>query len=276
MEPLDVLRAEVPALDLTDARTIGDGWDSLVVEVGGYVFRFPRRPEVETWIEREIALLAELASFLPVAVPRFEFVGREGTVYVGYRKLEGAAAGFEIDERTGIDLGRFLAALHAFPVERARALGVPCFDPPGWRERLERFVADLRARVVPLLDPGERTRAETLFAEVERLAFVPALVHADLGPEHVLCRDARVIGVIDWSDARVGDAAIDLAWALHGAPDAVASAVARVYGVDGALRDRSLFYHRLGPWYEVVHGLDSGQERFVRSGLEGVRERLPG
>jgi hypothetical protein len=49
-----------------------------------------------------------------------------------------------------------------------------------------------------------------------------------------------------------------------------------VYGVDGALRERALFHHRLGPWYEVVHGLDTGEERFVRSGLEGVRARLPG
>jgi aminoglycoside phosphotransferase (APT) family kinase protein len=133
----------------------------------------------------------------------------------------------------------------------------------------------VRASVVPLLEPGERERAEELFAHVERLEFVPALVHADLGPAHVLCRDARVVGVIDWSDARVGDPAIDLAWCLHGTHDAVASAVARVYGVDGTLRERSLVYHRLGPWYEVVHGLDTSQERFVTSGLDGVRARLP-
>ena len=161
-------------------------------------------------------------------------------------------------------------------MKRARALGIPSFGPPEWRDRLERFCADLRARVVPLLEPAERARAETLFAHVERLEFVPGLVHGDLGPEHVLCRRGRVVGVIDWSDVRVGDPAIDLAWCLHGAPDDVASAGARVYGVDGALRERSLFYHRLGPWYEVVHGLDTGQERFVSSGLEGVCARLPG
>lgn len=102
------------------------------------------------------------------------------------------------------------------------------------------------------------------------------LVHGDLGPEHVLCRDGRLIGVIDWSDACVGDPALDLAWCLHGTPPPVASAVARVYGVvDAAARERSLFYHRLGPWYEVSYGLDTGRERFVRSGLEGVRARLP-
>jgi aminoglycoside phosphotransferase (APT) family kinase protein len=275
MEPLEVLRAEIPTLDLRDARTVGDGWDSFVVEVGGNVFRFPRRPEVETWLEREAALLPELAPTLPVAVPHFAHVGRAGVPYVGYRKIEGLPAVSGIDECTGEDLGLFLVALHAFPVDRARELGVPCFEPREWRGRLHRFVSALRARVVPLLEPGERERAEALFARVERLEFVPALVHADLGPEHVLCRGGRVVGVIDWSDARVGDPAIDLAWCLHGTPDAVASAVARVYGVDEALRERALFYHCLGPWHEVVHGLDTGEQRFVRSGLDGVRTRLP-
>ena len=101
------------------------------------------------------------------------------------------------------------------------------------------------------------------------------LVHADLGPDHVLCRDGRVVGVIDWSDARIGDPALDLAWCLNGTPEAVSEAVGRVYGVDGATRERSLFYHRLGPWYEVAYGLDTGQQHFVRRGLEGVRSRLP-
>jgi aminoglycoside phosphotransferase (APT) family kinase protein len=84
-----------------------------------------------------------------------------------------------------------------------------------------------------------------------------------------------VVGVIDWSDARVGDAALDLGWCLNGTPPEVAEAVARAYGVDSDLRERSLFYHRLGPWYEAVYGLETGEKRFVASGIEGVRSRLP-
>ena len=107
------------------------------------------------------------------------------------------------------------------------------------------------------------------------LDFAPALVHGDLGPEHVLCRDARVVGVIDWSDARIVDPAIDLAWCLNGTPETVAATVGQAYGVDAETYERSLFYHRLGPWYEVLYGLDTEQEGFVESGLEGVRSRLP-
>jgi aminoglycoside phosphotransferase (APT) family kinase protein len=274
VEPLDLLRARHPELDLRDVRTIEDGWDSLVLEIDGYVFRFPRRPEVREWVEREIALLPELAPTLPVEVPAFEFI-EDGATYVGYRKLEGWPATSELRQEAGGDLGRLLVALHAFPVERACELGVPFFDSAAWRAHFERFCADLRARVLPLLEPSERERAETLFSQVSSLDFEPTLVHGDLGPEHVLCRDGRVVGVIDWSDARIGDPALDLSWCLNGTAAAASSAVALVYGVDEDTRERSLFYHRLGPWHEVVYGLETGQDRFVVSGLEGVRSRLP-
>ena len=43
-----------------------------------------------------------------------------------------------------------------------------------------------------------------------------ALAHADLHPGHLLLADdARVIGVLDWTEARVDDPAIDLAM-FHG------------------------------------------------------------
>jgi aminoglycoside phosphotransferase (APT) family kinase protein len=276
VDPVALLRTHLPALEFRDVRVVEDGWDSLVLDLDGeWIVRFPRRPEVEQWMEREIALLPELAPTLPVALPRFDLVARDGVVCVGYRKLEGLPARSNLSERTGHDLAHFLSALHRFPVERACALGIPCFDPPRWRERFGSVCAGFRRRVFPLLDSGERERAETVFARVQELDFVPVLIHADLGPEHILCRDGRVVGVIDWSDALVGDAALDLAWCLNGTPQVVADAVARTYEVDTEVRERSLFYHRLGPWYEVIYGLETGQEQFVASGVEGVRARLP-
>lgn len=276
VEPVDVLRTRFPDLEFHDVRIVQDGWDSLVLELDGeWIFRFPRRPEVEQWVEHEIALLPELAATLPIAIPRFELVARNGLICVGYRKLAGSPATAAIDERTGEDLGRFLSALHRFPVERANGLGVPFFDPDAWRQRFASLCDDFRQRVFPLLRPDESKRAESVFAQVPELEFAPVLLHADLGPEHILCRDGRVVGVIDWSDARVGDAALDVAWCLNGTPPAVAEAVARTYCVDAAVQARSLFYHRLGPWYEVVYGLETGREQLVASGVEGVRARLP-
>jgi aminoglycoside phosphotransferase (APT) family kinase protein len=271
-----LIRAHFPELEFEVVDIVNDGWDSVVLDLDGeWIVRVPRRPEVAEWLEREIRLLPELAPTLPVLVPRFELVARNGVVCVRYRKLDGLPARSGIDGTTGRDIGGFLSALRRFPVEHACALGVPAFAPASWRERYGHVCEDFRTRVCPLLTDDERERAEKMFMYVPSLDFVPALVHADLGPEHVLCREGRVVGVIDWSDVRVGDPALDLSWCLNGTPRDVATGVMRVYRVGLEARERSLFYHRLGPWYEVVHGLEIGSREHIRSGLEGVRARLP-
>ena len=99
-------------------------------------------------------------------------------------------------------------------------------------------------------------------------------MHGDLGPDHLLVHVGRLHGVIDWTDAHIGDAALDLAWALNGAPRAFAEGVAATYGAGPPVLRRAQDWHLLGPWHEVLYGLDSGQPGFVASGLAGVRDRL--
>ena len=96
---------------------------------------------------------------------------------------------------------------------------------------------------------------------------LPVLVPSfDLGPEHLLVRDGRLVGVIDWGDTRIGDPALDHAWLLNG-PFAD-------WEVDPDLRRRARFYHRLAPWYEAHYGLFTNQPAHVERGMDGIRERL--
>ena len=43
----------------------------------------------------------------------------------------------------------------------------------------------------------------------------------------------------------------------------------------GGFRGRALFYHRLGPWHEVLYGLENALPELVASGVAGIRQRLP-
>jgi aminoglycoside phosphotransferase (APT) family kinase protein len=266
------LREQLP--DLADGRIepIRSGWDShaFVVE-DMWIVRVPRRREAEESLRREVALLAAIEPRLPSRTPDVERVTDESPICVVTRKIAGAPA--TEHPQTGAELGRFLAALHGLPVEW---LPLPAADVSSWRVAHKHRRAQFERCVFPLLDPDERRRADQLFASVE-FDFDPTLVHGDLGPEHVLCRsDGHIEGIIDWGDARIGDPAIDLAWALHGAGSAFADAVAAAYGsVPSNMRARATFYHRRGPWYEVLYGLEVGRTDLVASGLEGVRARLP-
>jgi aminoglycoside phosphotransferase (APT) family kinase protein len=233
-----------------------DGWDFKVLILGGeWVLRIPRVDQAVAKLAKEAALLPALAPALPVAIPRFEQVSRDPP-FVVYRLIRGEPLRDEDPE----GVRSFLAALHAFD---ASGLDLP---KPDWRDIYRGHAEDWRRGVLPLVDAGERTRGEALLEEIETLTgYEPALVHCDLGRSHLICRDGRLAGVIDWADAKIGDPAIDYAWLLNVPfPD---------WDVDTELRRRARAYHRLGPWFEVEYGLRTEQPAWVEAGLAGIRSR---
>jgi aminoglycoside phosphotransferase (APT) family kinase protein len=267
-----------PQLGAHSVVAIEEGWDSLVLDVDSeWIVRVPRREPVREILELEVRLLPELAPALPVPIPRFEHVA-DGVRAVAYRKLEGEPVDVS-RARFGAELGRFLSALHAFPVERARELGVAGHDR-GWHAHYDEFAHGLLGRVGGMLG-DDRPRAEEMISayldEPANFTFEPRLIHADLAPEHVLARGEELTGVIDWSDTIIGDPGLDFAWALNRTPPDFGEAVLRTYGSDDpSLRDRALFFHRFAPWYHLHYGVYFDQPAYVESGLADVRSRLPG
>jgi aminoglycoside phosphotransferase (APT) family kinase protein len=241
-------------------RVVDSGWDSRVFDLGGrWILRVARQDVVANAYAGEARLLRRLTPTLPIPVPK---PIRTGKRWMLVRRIGGTPIGEEAGAGLGHALGEFLRALHSLPLDEALALGLIDVEP-------------FRREVLPLLRAEERAAGERLLAEHATAEFEPALTHADLGPEHILVDADRIVGVLDWTDACVGDPAIDLAWPLYGAPREFAAAVRARYGVSDDLARRALLFHALGPWHEVVHGLHT-DPRWLESGLAGVRARLPG
>lgn len=237
---------------------LGQGWDSRAELIDErWVERRPRRPQIGPQLLRETVVMPWLAPLLPLPVP-VPAVVSDDPLIVRHELVRGA----ELESPNAVQgrqLAEFLLALHAVPVEEAAARGVRPTPLP-----IERF----RAEVLPHVPEGA-----ALLAELPNLP-ADTLVHADIGPEHVLGRDGVLTGVIDFGDLRIGDPALDLAWALNAAPPEFAHAVAETYGVTAELRARAAIWHQLGPWDEVLYGNDNGDQRMVAEGLAGVRDRL--
>lgn len=236
---------------------IDEGWDFKVLILDDtWVVRWPRHSLAFEEIEKEVELLPVLAPLVPVEVPRFEYVSRDPWL-VAYRLIRGEPL---VDE-DAVGVRAFLDALHAIDVREVPA------PRPDWLATYRQQAEEFRRVVLPLLDTDERRSGEALLAQTETLTgFEPALTHSDLGPAHLLIRNGRLAGVIDWGDARVGDPALDYAWLLNGPfPD---------WDVDDELRRRALVYHRLGPWFEAHYGLFTDRPEWVRTGLAGIRSRL--
>jgi aminoglycoside phosphotransferase (APT) family kinase protein len=251
------LIADALGREPTTVHEIDDGYDFAVTIVDDeWVFRFPRRSGVEAALELEIAVLPSVAPLLPVLVPSFEFVSR-GPFFVGYPLVRGEP----LVEEGAEGVRAFLVALHAVDVSE---LPIPRVD---WVDAYRAQCAEFERLVLPLVAADRHADARRLFDEVETLVgFDPTLIHADLGPEHLLVQDGRLVGVIDWGDMRVGDPALDYAWLLNG-PFAD-------WDVDPDLRRRARFYHRLAPWYEAHYGVFTNRPGSVERGLAGILARL--
>jgi aminoglycoside phosphotransferase (APT) family kinase protein/8-oxo-dGTP pyrophosphatase MutT (NUDIX family) len=248
------------------------GWDSHTTIVEGrWVDRVPQRPDIAPRLRAEAALLPRIAAGLPLAVP-VPVVLEDSPLRVRHPIVRGEpCAPDALTAEDGRLVGTFLRALHDTGPDVYAGTGVP--DAATARVTLLGSLDDMRVRVLPLL-PADRRAAGAALLDAVGEPVEACLVHADVGPMHLLVVDGRVNGVIDWSDAVIGDPGLDLAWTLNGTPGVFADALATAYGVTPALRSRGLLWHRLGPWWEVLAGVDFLGEEYVESGLSGLLDRL--
>jgi aminoglycoside phosphotransferase (APT) family kinase protein len=269
-----------PLLELSSFEPIGGGWDCFTYRVDGeWIVQVPRLPSAEQTLEKQMRLLPEIAGEVSAAVPVPELVSFDPVV-MGYRAIDGVSLAEASIPEAGIlpeRLGRFLYDLHMVPLEFVGLRGPVA---PAWREELKRELASFREHVMPLLSEGEIAWADRMFdrylGDEQHFRFPDAIAHQDLGPEHVLMTPTGdLAGVVDWGDAGPADPAIDFGWMLHHAPEIGQRALAAYGGApDETFLERAAFYDSVGPWHEVVYGLDNDLSAFVESGLAGVRERL--
>ncbi len=226
LDPARVVRLvdrQFPHLAPSRTHFLAEGWASEAYLVNDrWVFRFPKRREVEAGQDVERALLPRLAPLLPLPIPLPTLLGEPSAEFpfrfLGYERIDGTSAESFPVENVDVRgcaraLGMFLSRLHAFPIHEARAISVPEPPPPEPAATL----SILRSRwvdVAHVLTPTLRESEERFFATV---SFPPAplgprLVHDDLLSDHILLdANAAVAGVIDWGDAALGDPAADFA-----------------------------------------------------------------
>jgi aminoglycoside 2''-phosphotransferase len=287
-----------PQVAIHGAEPITQGWDSFVLDVetpdGELIFRFPLRPDVERMLAKEVRLLPELAQALPTPIPQFAYVwsgeARVARPFVGYRKLSGVsldASQPQSDARDRLerDLALFLTALHRFPTARAAALGVSGGSADRWREEYRTLHTQIRDQAFPLLSASARARATTLWESYleddANLDFTPALIHRDLGAEHILWEreTGQLSGVIDWGDAAVGDPALDFVGLFRCCGrDFTEHVLATYRGALSGARDDTLwpriaFYARIVPFYEVLFGLLEHAADHLRQGIAAIERQ---
>lgn len=272
-------------------RGIPSGWDSFVLEVDGeYIFRFPLREDVRARQRTEAVLLPELSRWLTLPIPFPEFINLDGPelggCFLGYRKIEGQPLEAEFTHMPSISpqIGLFLSELHGLPIHIPAIAAISDLDQKGWKNREQEFFSGVQARVLPLLKPPQRKQLrrvwEGYLENQVNFSFPPAVIHCDLGEEHILCDPNRqsVTGVIDWGDVTVGDPAMDFVGLYSAGGIEFVKKVLKNYSgsVDVTFLDRMMFYFNAIPIHEILYGLYTNDDDYVHQGLTRLTKILAG
>jgi len=292
-----VIREQFPDLQPSHVTWLGEGCDSVAFDVGNeWVFRFPKRDDVERQLLMEMRLLPFLARRSPLRMPEYRFRGvptpRFPRHFGGYPRIPGSPAiGIDLDAlplaRLARGLATFLSWLHAFPPDQAAELGVP-------RQDAEANIAEARTEALKDFEAVARMAPALVVREwVDFLSEAPAaagtvhqtsrLVHADLAAEHVLYDFATrsLAGVIDWSEVSIGDTAVDLAGVLHWGGDRLLQMVLLTYRgpVDRATLARARYRAACRGIADLVFGIETGRREYVAAGVRALEfsiEPAPG
>lgn len=192
---------------VTIARTRGDG--------ESWVLRVPRRPDVMERTTTEAAVLELVRPALTAAVPDWQI---HSDTLIAYPLLPGRpgltldAAGSPVwhigPSSTGYaeSLGELIGQLQA--ISPAAQAGLPVVSPEEVRARWQRDLDRVGAEFTIAADL--RRRWQQWIDDDSYWPTWSALSHGELYPAHTLVDDDdRIVGVLDWTTAEVGDPARD-------------------------------------------------------------------
>ena len=281
------IREEFPNVTWTSHRYLTHGWDHAVLILDeALVFRAPKAQANRDALANEAKLLRYLQPRVDVGIPDYVYESADGS-FTGYRLL----AGRELDvatfgrlsdterERIAEQLATFLTAVHETPKSVARECGVSEQDPEQDHEDL---VRDVETLVLPRLASHEveviRAFLTELAAEVKptRPTRPTALVHGDLGGEHILWDAGRQqVNIIDFSDRSIGDPALDFAGLLANGLQFAQRVVDQYRGPkdEGRLRRAQLHFRRTA--LETMAYALQGYPCTFEEGYAEFRARFP-
>jgi macrolide phosphotransferase len=191
-----------------------------------WVLRFPRREDVLPSMDKEKRTLDLVAPLLSAEVPRWMISTDE---LIAYRALNGRPTGtidakakayiWEIDPANLPDLfheslAESMVSLHQISIEKVRAVGLPI-------ETVEEARSTMKQRMDAVKNEfgvGQAlwNRWQQWLDSDALWAGEPVLTHGDLHAGHILIdAQAKVTGLIDWTEATVTDPTIDFLGHYH-------------------------------------------------------------
>ena len=258
--------------EIETLHTYDNGDDFIVIEVNQkWMFRFPRNASAKKALRCENLFLPKFVNISPLPIPQLSNIHED---FVCYRKIEGVPLTNhlfrtlhpEIQCVIAKQIGEFLSALHAFPVNEAREIGLT-EGWGGWREKAYQCFMD---DVAPRLSVTACRNAMAFFDQFFALQYKRVVVHGDFCPgDHVFfdVERQKLCGVIDFGDLTIEDAATDLHNIFEDFGEGFLQQVIAYYSreTDTGLFTRIMMRIRAHPLFDASYALEYDfEERFQK------------
>lgn len=280
----------VPGLDVVEGTeysygTHGD-FDSALLKDGEGRLLIVRRPASDAAAQEQRAevraleaITSGVRSLLPFAVPVVVGASTQGRGLVVTEFIPGEKTDrLPLEPATMLvaEIGRAIAAIHDLPRGFVEEAGLPSLPAREIRDAVSSLV--LRAKRTGRLPVAIERRWNDAVDDASLWQFQPSVVHGSLGLGAMITNGLGVVGVLGWSDLRVGDPARDLHWVRSLEP-AVQRGVldeyaeARGSSSDRQVRRRTALYAELEIARWLLHGIDTGDDAVVAD-AEGMLDAL--
>lgn len=253
------LKRALPNLaNIAPLTRLGEGFDSIALETaGGVVIRIAKSKAVDDAYALEKHLLPALWQHrtpeISLRIPRPAWYAPPNADFphgvIGYPKIPGTPLEIatlknqSYAEVYSVPIGGFLAWLHRVPLDVIDLHDDFHARRSDWQAQHARTMPHLRS----LLTGDEYDKLDrwwdALLRDARMAHYTPVIQHGDLWVGNILIDGVHLTGVIDWSNAGVGDPAQDFAPLLYVGEHFLLETIKHYQAFNGRLNDG--FMHRL-------------------------------
>ena len=274
------IREEFPQIKFKTVKQITCGLDHVVLILDDkYVFRFPKNDYYKKKIKVEMRLLSELQKKIN-KIPNYKFVPKDQS-FGGYLIIDGKPLStkkfneFTNQQKTQLanELADFLTALHKIPISKAKKIGLK-FE---WshQDELKQY-KERRKHIKKVLNPEELHFVDKLMDKYISLKLPKnCLVHHDLSEDHILAKNNKLSGIIDFGDSSLNDPAVDFAWFCEWEEDFVQKVYKRYSGrKDEEFLSRSQLYNIVMCLSWIYHGIVDKKKLWLNRAVKRIRKAM--
>ena len=220
MDIKEIIESEF-GLTVHDIFVVGQGLDSIAYLVNyEYIFKQSKHDEARKNLKKETQVLNYIKGKVTLRIPDIEYYCEEYGV-CGYKEIKGEKLtpiiykNMSDDEKDKLaqDIALFLREMHSIPLPDIDESELHVIDD--YKSDYE----TLRETIYDKIPDKSKEYLDSLYKRIlddERITkYVRALCHNDLSSNHMIIRNNKVVGIIDFGDAAVTDRDKDFVYLLE-------------------------------------------------------------